>query len=234
HVIRYVFRSFAVQFYQSDIAKFITEFQSKNSPTDRYASFDYCYHYFRNTSSEDILKDTEKSCLVIGFYLASWGMLRGSSFLLNHSVKYYEPLVKYIASLDESVWNIDVHNYTNENVEIILSIYQGTKELLIKNGNSDLTLVTKILLGVFGFIPAFDRYFCDTFRSISNGTCGYRCCNKKSLGNVHQFYLDNKTVIDKLSEELKVIEFQSGKPSHFNYPKAKIIDMYGFTKGISV
>lgn len=223
-----------MQFHQSDIFDVVIQFQSKNSPTDRYASFDYCYHYFRNSSSEDILKNMEKSCLVIGFYLASWGMLRGSSFLLNHSVKYYEPLVKYIASLDESVWNIDVQTYTNENIEIILNIYQKIKVLLIKNGNSDLTLITKILLGVFGFIPAFDRYFCDTFRSISNGKCGYRRCNKNSLKNVHQFYLDNQAVIDKLSEELKVIEFQSGKQSAFNYPKAKIIDMYGFTKGISV
>lgn len=223
-----------MQFYRSDIADFITDFKSKISPTDRYASFDYCYHYFRSSSSEDILRDIEKSCLVIGFYLASWGMLRGSSFLINHSVKYYEPLVKYIASLDGSVWNIDVNNYTNDNVEIILSVYKNTKELLIKNGNSDLTLVTKVLLGVFGFIPAFDRYFCDTFRSISNGTCGYRRCNKKSLENIRQFYLDNKTVLDKFSNEFKVIEFKTGKPSSYNYPKAKIIDMYGFTKGISV
>lgn len=161
-------------------------------------------------------------------------MLRGSSFLLNHSVKYYEPLVKYIASLDKSVWDIDVQNYTNKNIEIILSIYQSTKNILIKKSNSELTLVTKILLGVFGFIPAFDRYFCDTFRSISNGTCGYRRCNKKSLENIHQFYLDNKTILDRFSEELKVIEFKSGKPSSFNYPKAKIIDMYGFTKSISM
>jgi hypothetical protein len=68
-----VLRRFAVQFYQSDIAEFITEFQSKNCPTNRYASFDYCYHSFRNSSCEDILKDTEKSCLVIGFYLAREG-----------------------------------------------------------------------------------------------------------------------------------------------------------------
>ena len=62
-------------------------------------------------------------------------MLRGSSFLLNHSVKYYEPLVEYIASLDESVWDIDVQNYSDKNIVIILDIYQKCKEILIKNGN---------------------------------------------------------------------------------------------------
>ena len=178
----------SVEFYQKDISEVILQFQNKNSPTDRYASFDYCYLYFKDSNSEKILEDIEKSCLVLGFYLASWGMLRGSSFLLNHSVKYYEPLIRYIASLDESVWDIDVHNYNNENIKTILDIYQKCKDILIKNGNSDLTLITKILLGVFGFVPAFDRYFCDVFRSMSNGECGYRRCNKKALENVRMFY----------------------------------------------
>lgn len=223
----------SMQFHQNDISKIIHIFQSNNLPTDRYASFDYCYFYFKNSTSKVILEDMEKSCLVIGFYLASWGMLRGSSFLLNHSVKYYEPLVKYIASLNESVWDIDVQNYNDENIKIILDIYQNCKDILIKNGNSDLTLITKILLGVFGFIPAFDRYFCNVFRAMSNGECGYRRCNKKALKNVQLFYLDNKVVIDRLSSELKVTKFVNGEPSGLNYPKAKIIDMYGFTKGIT-
>lgn len=222
-----------MQFHQNDISEVILQFQNKKSPTDRYASFDYCYLYFRKSNSENILEDIEKSCLVLGFYLASWGMLRGSSFLLNHSIKYYEPLIRYIASLDKSVWDIDVNNYSNENIEIILEIYQKCKDLLIKNGNSDLTLITKILLGVFGFVPAFDRYFCDVFRSMSNGKCGYRRFNKKALENVSLFYLANKVEIDRLSNELMVTKFNGGEVSELNYPKAKIIDMYGFTKGIS-
>lgn len=221
-----------MQFYQSDVSEIIQQFQSKNTATDRYASFDYCYYYFRISNSKNIHKDMEKSCLVIGFYLASWGMLRGSSFLLKHSVKYYEPLVGYISTLDKSVWNIDIDSYTPENIEIILDIYQKCKELLIKNGNSDLTLITKTMLGIFGFIPAYDKYFCNTFRSISNGDCGYRRCSKKSLLYIHQFYSDNQSVIDSLSNELKVLKF-SGIPSEISYPKAKIIDMYGFTKGLN-
>lgn len=47
-------------------------------------------------------------------------MFRGSNFLLNKSVKYYEPLVKYIANTDKSLWNIDVDNYTDENINKII------------------------------------------------------------------------------------------------------------------
>ncbi|EKM28037.1 hypothetical protein VCHENC02_6024, partial [Vibrio harveyi] len=37
--------------------------------------------------------DMEKSCLALGFYLASWGMFRGSSFMLEKSAKNFENLV---------------------------------------------------------------------------------------------------------------------------------------------
>jgi hypothetical protein len=53
--------------------KIINEYKSKSQPTDRYTSFDYCFNFF--SSNEDFTKDIEKSCLVLGFYLASWGML---------------------------------------------------------------------------------------------------------------------------------------------------------------
>lgn len=57
------------------VIDFKNESQEKNH---RYTSFDYCYNYFHPTNNSK--QDIEKSCLVLGFYLASWGMFRGSSF----------------------------------------------------------------------------------------------------------------------------------------------------------
>ncbi len=91
---------------RTDIEPIVKKFLSKLNPDDRYVSFDYCYNYFKTT--KDLTKDVEKSCLVIGFYLASWGMFRGSSFLLQKSVKHFQPAIQYIATLEKSVWNIDV------------------------------------------------------------------------------------------------------------------------------
>ena len=217
---------------QNDINTIIDKFQNNNiSNTDRYTSFDYCYNYFRQPSKE-ILADMEKSCLVIGFYLASWGMLRGSSFLLNKSVKYYEPLVCYIAKTDKSVWDIDVDNYTDENIDKILKIYDDIKNDIIDGNNAHLTLVTKIMLGVFGIIPAFDSYFCKSFREIFNGECGFRAVNKESLKCINEFYNDNKEDIDKASSKIFVREFNNFEKTTFNYTKAKIIDMYGFTRSL--
>jgi hypothetical protein len=214
-----------------NIESIVNNFKSDSKPNDRYTSFDYCYNYFLET--KDLTKDIEKSCLVLGFYLASWGMLRGSSFLLQKSAKHYQSTIEYISTLEKSVWKIDADNYTEDNIEIILNIYENVKKRLIKTGNSDLTLVTKILLGVFGFIPAFDQYFCNTFREIfADKNCGFRAVNLKSLNCIKDFYEQNKIEIDKLSKETFTTDFKSETKTLNNYTKAKIIDMYGFTVGL--
>jgi hypothetical protein len=158
-------------------------------------------------------------------------MFRGSSFLLKKSVKHFESTIRYIATLDISVWEIDADNYDEKNIQTIIKIYKDIKTRLINNDNSDLTLITKILLGVFGFIPAFDNFFCNSFREISGGQCGFRKVNEKSLSFIKTFYESNKTVIDRLSDETFTTDFMTGQKTTLNYPKAKIIDMYGFTAG---
>ena len=215
---------------KTDIETIVNKFKSQLNPDDRYTSFDYCYNYFRTTN--DITQDIEKSCLVLGFYLASWGMFRGSSFLLQKSVKHFEPTIRYISTLDKSVWEIDIGNYDENNILTIIKIYNCIKTRLINKDNSDLTLITKILLGVFGFIPAFDNYFCNSFRVISGGQCGFRKVNVKSLSFIKTFYDSNKTTIDRLSAETFTTDFMTGQKTTINYPKAKIIDMYGFTAGL--
>lgn len=213
---------------KTDIELVINDFKEKSRPDDRFTSFDYCYNYFRTTN--DLTVDIEKSCLVLGFYLASWGMFRGSSFLLQNSVSHFKPTILYINSLDKSVWDIDVDKYDDKNIELIINIYKEIKKQLIPNGNTDLTLITKVLLGVFGFIPAFDKKFCDTFRLLFDGQCGFRRVNKISLSFIQNFYQENKSSIDNLSNNTFTTDFLSGKKTKINYPKAKIIDMYGFNK----
>ena len=212
---------------QTDIEAVVNRYKSNSNPTDRYTSFDFCYNYFRQTT--DLNRDIEKSCLTLGFYLASWGMYRGSSFLLQHSVRQFYPTIQYINSLDKSVWSIDVDKYSTENIQTIIQIYKDIKKNLIQKDNTDLTLITKVLLGVFGFIPAFDSYFCDSFRSVSNGRCGFRRVSEKSLTLIGEFYNSNQEIIDKLSSETFTTDFLTEKKTNLNYPKAKIIDMYGFS-----
>ena len=64
----------------NDIKEVFEDFKNLRTTYHRYSSFDYYYSYFLNNG--DLIEDMEKSCLELAFYLASWGMFRGSSFLI--------------------------------------------------------------------------------------------------------------------------------------------------------
>lgn len=210
-----------------NISKIVNEFNTSKDPLQRYVSYDYCYNYFYK-NQDVLLIDIEKSCAIIGFYLASWGMMRGSSFLLQKSYKYYEPLIIYIANLDDSVWDIDVIDYERES-SLILQIYKDIKKIVIKKKQRDLVLVTKIMMGVLGISPAFDEYFCKTFKNIDPDKSRFTSFNKRSLDVIYNFYILNKFEIDSLSKDIKTIDFATGL-GKYRYKQAKIIDMYGFNK----
>lgn len=212
---------------KENFTEIVQEFHKNVKQNERFSSFDYCYNYFKTTS--DLEFDIEKSCLELGSYLASWGMYRGSTMLLQKSVKFLMPTIEYIVSLDSSFWNIDVDVYNDENVEKILTIKNKLSEKLNLEEHQDVALTTKIMLGVFGFIPAFDSYFCNTFRKIVNGKCGFRSVNKEALKFIQMFYENNKEIIDNI--DIKTFDFTTGEKTNMKYPKAKIIDMYGFQMG---
>lgn len=213
-----------------NIGKTIADFVDEAKDIQhRYYSFDFCYSHFRSSKETGNI-DLEKSCQVLWSYLASWGMLRGSSFLLQKNPSYLKELVEWIYAQPVSTWNIDVEDYQDKSKDI-LSLYRQTKKHLLKGEkHQEVTLITKVLLGIFAIVPAYDRYFKKAFSEIAGKDCGFTSVNKKSLEIIHKFYVENKAEIDKLSEELIVRDF-NGKETKYHYSKAKVIDMYGFQLG---
>src|SRR3989344_3197489 len=120
----------------NDIKKSLDRFlegQGKNKgrkADERYASFDFCYNHFysfyKNNRLSELAneKNLQTSCLQIGFYLASWGMLRGSSFLLEKSIRNYKNLIVTISKMNPRLWKIDVENYSEENISLLLDCKQ--------------------------------------------------------------------------------------------------------------
>lgn len=198
-------------------------------PEDRNYSFDYCYNYFHEFYENNIIanlanpQNLQISCLQIGFYLASWGMYRGSSFLLQKSLKYFERLIKFISGLNPIYWEIDVDSYDEENISLLINLYNSIRNSLgnAENHVTD-TLVTKIMLGIFGNTPAYDENFTKGF--------GIKVFGRKTLYDIKNFYLSNKKTIDKI--KIQTIDFFSGESTKRFYTKAKIIDMIGFVEGL--
>jgi len=195
-------------------------------PDERYASFDYCFNYFqsfREAGKTTLLAGSDNiqaSCLQLGFYLASWGLLRGSSHLLQKSVRYLTPVVELIAETDADFWEIDAHDYEGSNIERLLD--QASKIRLTMQRATD-TLVTKIMLGVFGCVPAFDTYF--------TGGFGVSTFGAKALNKVADFYQDHAELIDAC--RVPTIDFVTGEPTSRLYTRAKVIDMAFFVRGMA-
>lgn len=214
-----------------NITKNIEEYEKYRDPEKRYASFDYCYNYFMefyekgDISSMASSQNIQMSCLQLGFYLASWGMLRGSSFLLQKSVKHYEDLIKAISKLDKIYWEIDLDRYSDGNIKQLLTLYDTIVEHLGDNDEEEasVTLTTKIMLGVFGNIPAFDDNFCKGFK-VS------KYMSSSLLKRIANYYRDNKDEIDK--QRIRTLDFQTGAETYRYYTKAKIVDMVGFIEGL--
>lgn len=214
-----------------DVSLIYTKDEGRH-PLARYASFDYCFNYFqekyKNGKIEEIAypANIQNSCLQLGFYLASWGMYRGSSALLQKSVKVFEPLIKYIAE-DCGVWDIDVDMYNEENIQKLIKCRKKIEERLALNQKNMDTLVTKIMLGVFGNVPAFDQYF---IKGSKLGAFG-----EDSLGEISRFYTERKTLIDANAKKITTFEYSVGeKGNGRQYTKAKIIDMIFFIEGLEI
>ena len=196
-------------------------------PWARYASFDYCFNYFQSFKNKSDLADKtniQNSCLHLAFYLASWGMLR-NSFLLQKSIKFYEPLIECISKQEPSFWNIDVPEYSDASINRLIDCKNQIKGILSCKGKykvSD-TLITKIMLGVFGNVPAFDNYF-----KIGSGLNTF---NKKSLIEINNFYKNYSKIIDEETGKIKTFEYHEGSGLARPYTKAKVIDMIFFMEG---
>lgn len=216
---------------KSNIKSKVEEFKKIAFPDHRYSSFDYCFNYFYKIDSKKANVDIEKACSFLGFYLASWGMFRGSSFLLQKSYKYFIPVVKYISEIDSSIWDYKPSDFLKENErKNVIKIYEDIKKLIIEDDNQAKTLVTKIMLGTLGIVPAYDEYFCKTFKKIEPIKSKFSVFNEDSLIVIGSFYKKNKKEIDTLSQKMKTKKFEDDS-DFLNYPEAKIIDMYGFASG---
>lgn len=68
--------------------------EMRNDANHRYRSWDHCYSFFKNLYSAKNDKDVGLAALHLAFYLASWGMYRGSSKLLQKDYKIHTPIVQ--------------------------------------------------------------------------------------------------------------------------------------------
>ena len=209
-----------------DIDANLTAFLGDRTSEARYASFDYCFNHFqeaRESGDTAKLADDDHrmlSCLQLGFYLASWGMMRGSGDLLQRSVRDLVPVIEMIAAEPASTWDFDAHCLGTRTDEVLALSRRVRRAFSIPA--SDI-LVTKTILGVFGCVPAFDRYF-----RIGFG-CQTLCAD--ALVRIGNFYIGHQAEID--ARRVFTLDVDSGLETKRRYSRAKTIDMIFFQEGLN-
>lgn len=197
----------------------------KGDKNHRYRSWEHCYSYFKEDKNKI---DKEIACLHLAFYLASWGMYRGSSPLL------WKDYLIHRGAIDEILKFKNLQKSTGEGSEIgaiidlsvFLKKYYKNEIKHINGRKKDYepsdVLVSKILLGTLGCIPAYDRYFVDGIRI--NKKIHPLKFNRESVENIWGFYNRNNKEFDKVRNYIK-------KYSKVDYPPMKLVDMYFWQLG---
>lgn len=207
------------QYFDEHIQYFLLEYEG-NAPARDY-SYDYCQLYFSQHDGDFIIHNLEQSCFVLWGYLAGFGMLRGSSPLLSKNPTILVPVIEFIAA--HQLNDIDLGDYCNEVVrQRIIDGYQGIEQCL-QPLNPSPTLITKIMLGVYTCIPAFDSYFVWFMKN----QWGLRI-------NANHF----DAILQRIYEEFNHIEFPhlylrqfNGEDSNIIMKKIRFIDRLGWEIG---
>jgi hypothetical protein len=157
----------------------------------RYRSWDHCYRFFRQIAPAEINSHRDAAALQLGFYLASWGMYRGSSFLLQHAYTAHLGVIDKLASPPFSqLWlnEFGANEHDSEHLPTVLAAVRAVRDAYAPFGQPTDTLVTKVLLGTLGCLPACDRYFISGFKSEG---FGYSCVNARFIERVLLFCRTN-------------------------------------------
>jgi len=146
---------------------------SLKEPNNRLASWEHCYREFsriKNNASQDTINTMT---LHLCFYLASFGMYRGSSFLLSKDYLFLKPIVEWLIQYKPVVYSHDFDSAfspdgINKSLLMINELENVFKKMGIKQKNLRI-LSSKILLGTWCTTPAFDSYFLESAEKFGFG-----------------------------------------------------------------
>lgn len=193
-----------------------------NDEFHRYKSWDNCFQAF------SVSKQREIQVLELAFYLASWGMYRGSGGLLQKNHLIHKIAVDIVFSkTNQKLKCNQTTEVKRENINAIIEVKNELAEhyssIYFTKGADKRkpisptdTLLSKIMLGTLGCVPAYDRYFIDGLKEMKMQHTGF---NEASLNELFNFIDKNKEEIDQ-AQKLIMTKIQ------IHYPLMKILDMY--------
>ena len=201
----------------------------------RSRSWEHCYRVFRDART-DPSPDYDYLSLHLAFYLASWGMYRGSSFIFHKDYKVHTPIVEKVLKPEyDCLFGLACTDLRNNDVrDQLMKLYddiadyfdpirEEVKGRVVKFPVSPI-LITKILLGTLGCVPAYDTFFEKGLRHLGLKEKNY---NEDSLLELADIYEEHNDRLEEARCGMRV--------GDLIYPQMKLLDMgfwqIGFEKG---
>lgn len=195
---------------------------TKSDEFHRYKSWNRCYQSFSETTKD------ERHILELAFYLASWGMYRGSSGLLQKNHLIHKGAVDILFSNMGQKLKCNRQNEVNRSkiAEIITlkeNLSNHYRIIKYKKGREEEkqisptdTLISKILLGTLCCVPAYDVNFITGLKENGIKKAAF---TSQSLDALFDFINKNSIAIKEAQE---LISQSTGQ----HYPVMKIVDIY--------
>ena len=193
--------------------------RNARAPTDSQNSWHHCYRHFARSP-----RNRDYDALHLAFFLASWGMYRKSAFISKHDYTIHKGAIAALRKPKFTVlWDqcfdfgacktqASVSGTIRDAAEAVRSAYGAC----VPNEEATDTLVSKVLLGVLGCLPACDRFFIAGWR---DQRLSYSKLNKAFIDRLFTFCDQNRLAFQR--EQVR-LERQSG----VRYPLMKLVDMY--------
>lgn len=197
-------------------------------------SWEHCHSAFlkikqkyNDPKNEMTPDEKDYLCLSLGWYLASWGMLR-NSFLNEYSHEIHKNAIEVIYDRRwDSLWDVDYATLTSDQAKCIQALanelentYKNIHHFERDDYQLTDTLKTKILLGTIACVPAYDRFFvCALRHSLDKSKF-----STASLLELKDVYRTFGTYFSSMKEYC----------NHGNYPSAKLLDMCFFEYGVKL
>ena len=211
-----VFKSSVMSLDINDAIAAIRRFHNRNvdGVFTRYRSWAHCYKAF-----QEHWQDNERIdflSLNLAWYLASWGMLRNSG-LMNYDYKLHHNVIE---KLTNNKFALLYEKPTEANIALVFEAASTIKDAYGSSYTPSNTAITKILLGVFGCAPAYDRFF-------MSAATKYNLCSrdftKDSLMAIWDYYELHKDRFEELRNEFTL--------EGVKYTPMKLMDMAFFQLG---
>ncbi|ERH33037.1 MULTISPECIES: hypothetical protein [Actinomycetaceae] len=198
---------------------------ARRDKNGRSRSWEHCYRVFRDART-DPSPDYDYLSLHLAFYLASWGMYRGSSFLLQKDYKVLVPIVEKILKPEyDCLFGVacvglrepEVQKRLKKLCDDIAAHFGPIRdEVAGRKVASSVSpvLITKILMGTLGCVPAYDRFFQDGVATYKVTTREY---SPESVRRLLDFYEEHNDRLEEARRGMRV--------GDLIYPQMKVLDM---------